>query len=762
MVKPRIKKINVDKRVFLQSSAKSMPSLYEVMVEFITNVDDSYERLGQKENNKCVIAYNRGGKKNPSILSVKDRAEGMDTASIEKNFSNYGMKLSGKATRGYAGRGAKDASAVGELQIESIFNNKYSRAVIEHGKAEVKFYEEDVKVNKEHINSVGVGKNQNGTHIKLTIPPKSDRAISYHPLEEKIFNSLPNHYALTDILHIKNKSLDILFKSKDINNKLIHTPPEGDLIAEKEFYVDKYKKEYGEDSKVIFKLYKSKVNLSSSDDGNFKRWGLSVKGIKAVHEKSFLDESLSSLPESKYFFGYLKTNLFSKLAEKFDENGVTDDLNPVTIFDTDRLGGINRNHPCTELIFKEPIRILKNIFAEERIQNKNENITDENLQKDLDKVANIITEEMKDIIDESDNEYKNQDIPTNKWIMIPPTLVMNKGEEKFIYLYTNRNSLKSGVETANISINKDSDIDAIEILTDKSIFFESKKNKKLYYFKFRIKALKESKSEKIDFYHNGQIKTEGKIIINNRKNHDFENDIDFEKELFKIKEGTIKNINYYAKFPEVVSNPIRPNLNIDTNVFEIKSISECNPINGTNYAFGTISVKSKRIGSERELKIDLNKYFGGTKLLGVGKKDKDEDPPSNKFKIDIVDKKLGNNRSAWDLDDPFKLLIAAKHQQIQKFLGEQPSFYGQKTPLFKVLLTEIISEAMTYKKFAVEAQFDPENLNSIFKKSTNEAIIEMNYKFESEKMKWIDLIGKIIIKDSTIQREIDRHKDTLD
>ena len=44
--------MKVAKRVYRQLSDESMSSLWEAIVEFLTNVDDSCERLSQTKNEK--------------------------------------------------------------------------------------------------------------------------------------------------------------------------------------------------------------------------------------------------------------------------------------------------------------------------------------------------------------------------------------------------------------------------------------------------------------------------------------------------------------------------------------------------------------------------------------------------------------------------------------------------------------------------------------------------------------------------------------
>ena len=121
----------IDGRFITDTQALSMPSLYEAIVELLTNVDDSYERIALKNKQKnwvgdCRIEYDLGGIKKSTFLIIKDRAEGMSYKSLCNNFGQYGARLSGSAKRGSAGRGAKDAAYIGELTIESILEDKYS------------------------------------------------------------------------------------------------------------------------------------------------------------------------------------------------------------------------------------------------------------------------------------------------------------------------------------------------------------------------------------------------------------------------------------------------------------------------------------------------------------------------------------------------------------------------------------------------------------------------------------------------------------
>ena len=116
--KPLISKdMKVAKRVYRQLSDESMGSLWEAIIEFITNVDDSYERLSQLKKEKkwfgkALFEYFPGGKKNSTILVIKDQA----LENVLKHLKNTLVIMVAKAEplQRYWSR-AKDAASIGNV-----------------------------------------------------------------------------------------------------------------------------------------------------------------------------------------------------------------------------------------------------------------------------------------------------------------------------------------------------------------------------------------------------------------------------------------------------------------------------------------------------------------------------------------------------------------------------------------------------------------------------------------------------------------------
>ena len=296
-----------------------------------------------------------------------------------------------------------------------------------------------------------------------------------------MIKKIPLHYALSKILHHKEKTLDIKFKSKDKDKSLNYLPPEGDLKFQKEFYIQKYKDKYGEDAKVSFKIYKSKIPLDSGEgDKRFRQWGINVAGIKAVHEKSLLDGSYDIAPEGKYYFGELQTNLITRLLLDYDERQQKDkqplNENPMAIIDLRRVEGLNRKHPATEELFRIPKEIIRKFILEDRNSADDKNIENENTKEAFDELAKECAKLMDDLFEEDDTNIQGVDIQPNQWKFIPPRQVIKVGEKKNIYAYTVIDNLSSNIETAYIKVNKN-DENFITYQKDKIKYKVSKKKK---------------------------------------------------------------------------------------------------------------------------------------------------------------------------------------------------------------------------------------------------------------------------------------------
>jgi len=773
--KPIISKdMKVAKRVYKQLSDESMSSLWEAIVEFITNVDDSYERLAKskKENKwfgKCLFDYTPGGKRNDTILVIKDQAEGMNYETLEKCFGNYGERQSGAASRGIAGRGAKDAASIGNVTVISIKDGLYSQIKIDHLTRKFQVFHKNEKARSKHYQLIGLKNGKNGTAIQLEISPEK---TGYHLRGSDLLKKIPLHYALSEMLDNKKKALALRFKSKNEDSILTYYEPQGDLVEEKTFYINKYKEKFGEDSKVIFKLFKSKVALDSGEgDRRFRQWGVSVIGKKAVHEKSLLEGTYDTSPEGKYYFGSLKSNLITCLLNDYDEkqskNKPTSVDNPQSIIDLKRVDGLKRVHPAVEELFRIPKDLIKKHILEDRNSEENKNIENENTKDTLDELAKECAKLMDDLYEEDDANIDGIQIELNQWKFIPPKQNIQVGQRKYIYAYTTKQNLSSNIDTAYIKVSTGNE-DSIIIYDKKVKYKESKKKKNLIYFKFEIEGLKPKKDIAINvFQKEGQIRTTLNLNILAEEPRNFKNEIEFEKDIYNIKVNKTRRLKIFARVPEVLSTKMTKEdfiakvFNFDTN--RVKISDQCKfSICGPNYAIGYLQVEGKTLSAGNEITIQLNGKRAST-FVNVLNKEDEEDDDKSKFQFQILPVKYGKQRYQWDPNNPNSLAIAGEHDQLKRYLGKKENGYpGQETSCFKSLLAEIVTEAMIQKRMTLNSRYDPSTYVGLVDKSNIEdTIMNFMFKVDEEKFIFLEKIHKILLKDSTLNEEIRKFSKVL-
>ena len=115
------KPLDVDRRNIMQAASLAIRDVYDALVELITNADDRYQVLGTKGRIEIEVRRHRT---KPSLLVVRDFADGMTSTVMESKLSRVGSRVSGLETgepvRGTNSRGAKDVAALGIVTFDSI------------------------------------------------------------------------------------------------------------------------------------------------------------------------------------------------------------------------------------------------------------------------------------------------------------------------------------------------------------------------------------------------------------------------------------------------------------------------------------------------------------------------------------------------------------------------------------------------------------------------------------------------------------------
>jgi hypothetical protein len=130
--KIKLGKITADSMAIKHQRDLAMPTIFEALLEILTNSDDAYESLNNNSLNylgDVRIEYDRGGKKNPTILRVKDKAIGMSFEQMKDKLMTYHKKTS-TTSRSFFGRGLRDVTALGDVRVSSIKDGLFSEVIM--------------------------------------------------------------------------------------------------------------------------------------------------------------------------------------------------------------------------------------------------------------------------------------------------------------------------------------------------------------------------------------------------------------------------------------------------------------------------------------------------------------------------------------------------------------------------------------------------------------------------------------------------------
>jgi len=391
-----------DKRYIQHVRGQSISDAYDVLVELITNADDSYNRLfrrkeRERDGGDILVQYLAQRKGQPSKIIVRDRAEGMDSKDMENSLIRMGAYSSEVGNRGYMGRGAKDCTALGDLTFESIKNDKYYRCRITH---ELKFVLEmdRKKATSEDREILGIIRG-NGTAVTLEL----NQGVRL-PRFEHLRVDLPWHFALRDIMSETSASSILLenLNSSEKPIRLVYRPPEGRLVIDDFCQAEGY---HGATAR--FKLWRADEPLPECKSGSrFERFGILIKGTRAIHECSLLIDEFKTDPHARNYFGRLECPYIDQLLSEYEEARSKDfphpPVNPRLIIDPNRRFGLERTHPFAKALIQNPSEKMRALIAKDKQRDKRDSheIANQDMRTRLSRLAKLAGRFLRQQLDE--------------------------------------------------------------------------------------------------------------------------------------------------------------------------------------------------------------------------------------------------------------------------------------------------------------------------------------------------------------------------
>lgn len=705
-------KMTNDMRGAILAAQKAIKNIEDIFVECTTNVDDSEERIAinkkeKKWRGKLRVEYFQGGKnKKDGKLIFKDKAEGMSYDRLIRVSSRVSEYQSGNSGRGLQGRGLKDISVIGPVNIKTLKNQKFSEVEVDIKKGLVTPLKKDENPSNDILKIMGLKKTESGTTVTITLPIA---AKNFHPGFNELATRIPDHYALSNILRENDKTLDVTMVNLANNEqkKLTYIPPKVEKVHEEtwdnnndekiKFFNNKFKTNH----KVHFVLYKSNVPLElNARHRMFQQCGITVEGNKAVHERGFLNKQVSNDRDAQKFYGRLTSGLIDRSLDDFKNDLNPTEYNPTQIIDPNRQTGIDYDHPLAKALIKKPRKIFEQFLKKESEKTEKQDWNKETLKslKDLSKFASQYLEDI-DVEFSEEDINKINELPINKWYILPQKKNLYIGEIYSFSVYTRSQSLIEN-EDAFIEIN-DEYKSFLELIKSKSNLKKTKfKNNDVVKFSFKVKAIKPSPLINLRIKQKNITKTETEIIVNEYEDRNFLENIEFEHKNYSVKKNGKREIIVFAKSPEMVKDHLDVEL-ICENQTAIKTPKKIKfeKFFETNYAKAQFNVTGLKENDFSRLTIKIGEFVGYTKVDVKNQKDDDE---SSGFEINLLhDKDSGDQRYKW-ASEGTQLTIFTSHPAVEKFLGKNNE--NQNSIEFKIILGDIVTDALLERKITAEIQ----------------------------------------------------------
>jgi len=702
-------KLKFSDRYYQFNRQYAVRDVFDALVELVTNCDDSYHRLyerGQieKDGGSILIECMEQRKGIPSLLRVRDRAEGMTLDEMMSNLRKVGSRTSDKGDRGFMARGARDCTELGEMLFESIKDDRYHACQLKP-KPELVPISNGDRLSSSLREKLGI-KRGNGTVVTLSLDPGHKM-----PRFATLVRDLPRHFALRDIFSEKSSSRVQLLNLKDLSSfHIVFQSPVGEvLIDDLEYLILGYPQ-----AVARLTIAKTSEPFDATGDRRFRNSGFIVKGKRAINECSLLRPEFESNPYTARYFGRIECNYIDELLDEYDEHRRKGrpfpDHNPRLLIDPNRQVGLIREHPFTQALFQFPSERLRAFITKDREAERTQHrqIANKETQQRLSRLAKAASQFMKLQLDDATEYISGGETDpsafTERGLMVVPTYARLKvGEEKKFWVYVKRDLVSS--ERLVSSVDKDSD--AITVLDPviELLPHVSKEDRLVGTFRIHAEAISDAICLQVINESLPTAEAIVEIVESIVENRDFQDPLEFEHSAYSIRLGSTRTISLFALFPDLVSEetPITVK-SMDSTIAAIRSAVHLSPIANSNFARGNVLVQGRRLNGRTTILASVNGREASA-AVRVVEKEREGIP----IKIILQDEDFNNFRAIWADHEghPNHLLVSARHTSISRYLGPSPDFEGQNTPIFRLLLAELVAESVCRKVMELDAKNHP-------------------------------------------------------
>jgi hypothetical protein len=676
-------------RYWHQNAGRAVRDVYDALVELITNADDRYMIL-RSEKGKIDIEVERRRKGTPSIVRVRDFADGMTTEVMRSKLRRLGDRVSGmelgEAVRGTNSRGAKDVAILGGVVFESLAcDGQYHRCEITP-QGRFRCQAPTGKDLDSHRSRLGIPKGT-GTVATITVDPT--HAIPQH---DTLKQDLRQLVVLRDILASPEREVvlhDFNQGRRDVIKALVI---EGNERVSEPFKVPGH-----EDVKAKIVIRRAKKRLEDQRQ-RFRAGGILVKSRHAIHEATLFAPELENDPSAKYFYGRLTCEYIDTLWNEYDERferGLTPTAsNPCPIVDPMRKEGLSRDHPFVQALFREALKHLRPLVEEERRQSESQIAkieSDETRRRlrALEKAAAKFMGENKEDQEaprSADDTVPDSAFERNGFSLNPPYAQIVRGQAVRFWLNVKQQAFRE------LSVGDLVEISCASQEISASVRFLSLEphpsREGVLRCLWTVKGEKVTKATAVKA-RVGAIVSESAVEVFESEQAKFAHILGFQfsRKVYSVEVDSRKAITLYAPFPGVVSSTTAVDITCSDPRFKIGGTRNLVPRPDVGVAVCKLGLSARQPGLRGQLTASIPGHKCEAEAVSL-------EPTGAKIEIKVEDKSFGDQRYYWRGN---VLEIGARHPSLRRYLGDAPEFPGQEEKHFRVLLAEIVSEAVCWR-----------------------------------------------------------------
>lgn len=676
-----------DPRYWQQNARMAVQDVYDALVEIITNADDRYCYL-ERTSGRIEIEVERRRKGTPSIIRVRDFADGMTIKDMRSKLLKVGGRVSGMAqgkfVRGTNSRGAKDVAILGGVTFESIAGDG-------------KYHKCEITKRREFISHESMRREENLYCQQLKIPEGTgtvvsiqvDPDVSQVPQHDTLLRKLGRLVPLRDILVSPYREVVLIDPNKGRQDRVMPPTIEGHDRIKETFEVPGYA---GVSAKLVVKRADRPLEEEGVGD-RFRLGAILVKSRHAIHEATLFASDLQNDPHAKWFYGKLTCEYIDDLSNEFDElyeQGLPlKPSNPTWLIDPLRKQGLRREHPFVKALYGEALKRLRPLVEEERTRaEKNQaKIESDDTRKRLRALEKAAAKFLRENQEEDDTGQNPEDVgPIGKkgFFLNPPFAQIVVRETAHFCLNAKQEDFPELAKGDTVEISCATD----EIRSSKAfdVLEPHPSQQGILRSAWTVTGVKATKATAVKA-RVGPIVAESvvEVVETEREKYAEFTTFCFSKKRYTVKVGKPKRVVLYARCPDEVSERTRFEIQSPNQSFAFTGERVLVPRPELGVAVCCLHVKSQK-PEERAVvtatcgDMSCQAVMVSIEALGIS------------LDIQLKDEDFRNQRYTWKPGN--HLLIAARHPALHRYLGPPKAFAGQEERHFRVLLAEIVAEAI--------------------------------------------------------------------